>query len=287
MEPEVYIIRVLTPTHVGAGSGLGHIDLPIYREAHTGYPAIPATAIKGVLRTKAILELASEKSASPKDIEEAIESEEEKKGLPDDVMKEVKRLREAFGSRNSEGKLIFTDARILFFPVRSLKGIFALITCPYVIKRFYEDVQKNGLPRIDLSEKECIPLGHKNITRFGDKEVVVLEEFSFEVKKTDIPHIPTPEGVDKERVVLVHDDVFKHMVESYTEIQTHIKVDLKKGTVEDGALWTEEYLPTESVLYFMVFRNKSDFQIERGVYQIGGNSSTGKGIVEVRKYENP
>ncbi|RMG22669.1 MAG: type III-B CRISPR module RAMP protein Cmr4, partial [Methanobacteriota archaeon] len=39
-----------TPTHVGSGSELGVVDLPIQRERHTGFPKFEASSIKGSLR---------------------------------------------------------------------------------------------------------------------------------------------------------------------------------------------------------------------------------------------
>jgi len=42
-----------TPLHVGAGASVGAIDQPIVRERHTGFPVIPGTTIKGVLRDAA------------------------------------------------------------------------------------------------------------------------------------------------------------------------------------------------------------------------------------------
>ncbi|MGB9874255.1 MAG: RAMP superfamily CRISPR-associated protein, partial [Hydrogenobacter sp.] len=74
------------------------------------------------------------------------------------------------------------------------------------------------------------------------------------------------------------DELFTHMVKTYTEIQTHIKVSIETGTVERGALWTEEYVPSEAVFYFMV---DGDYTISEKTFQIGGNTTSGKGIVEV------
>jgi len=42
-----------TPLHVGAGSSVGAIDQPIQRERHTGFPTIPGSSLKGVLRDTA------------------------------------------------------------------------------------------------------------------------------------------------------------------------------------------------------------------------------------------
>jgi CRISPR-associated protein Cmr4 len=50
MRKEYYLLKVLTPLHIGAGQGLGHVDLPIVREGHTNFPYIPGTSLKGALR---------------------------------------------------------------------------------------------------------------------------------------------------------------------------------------------------------------------------------------------
>ena len=49
------------------------------------------------------------------------------------------------GEGNSHaGAITLTDARILAFPVRSLKGVFAWVTCPAVLERLARDL---GLAR--------------------------------------------------------------------------------------------------------------------------------------------
>jgi CRISPR-associated protein Cmr4 len=42
------------------------------------------------------------------------------------------------GKEVGAGKVLFSDAFIVLFPVKSAKGIFSLTTCPYVINRFFE-----------------------------------------------------------------------------------------------------------------------------------------------------
>jgi len=58
MRKEYYLLKVLTPLHIGAGQGLGHVDLPIVREAHTNFPYIPGTSLKGALRNWEINQVA-------------------------------------------------------------------------------------------------------------------------------------------------------------------------------------------------------------------------------------
>jgi CRISPR-associated protein Cmr4 len=50
MKQNLLYLFTRTPLHVGAGSAVGAIDQPIQRERHTGFPLIPGSSIKGVLR---------------------------------------------------------------------------------------------------------------------------------------------------------------------------------------------------------------------------------------------
>ncbi len=309
MNFETYFIRVLTPMHVGAGEGLGHIDLPIERETHTGFPSIQATAIKGPIRTEEILKISKgideskEKSLRNFAKEKlGIENSDElgKASIVEKILENIKPeiLREApgdimdilnkiifladkLGSKDREGSLAFVDARILFFPIKSLKGIFALITCPYVLERFKRDTNiTTFLSETSIADDECFVTDNSIITVNNQ---VVLEEFVLNVKERKIQSQQVFPTVDSKRVAIVHDDMFSHIVKNYTEIQTHIKVDIEKGTVEKGALWTEEYVPAETIFYFKVISKNGNFISMPDILQIGGNSSTGKGIVEVIK----
>jgi len=109
----------ITPVHAGSGAELSVIDLPIQREKHTGFPVIWGQSLKGVLRR-------------------AYE------GLDDSQSKQKTEI--IFGpptDRASEhaGAISVGDAKVLLFPVRSLKGVFAYVTCPLVLDRFIEDIE--------------------------------------------------------------------------------------------------------------------------------------------------
>jgi len=47
-----FFIKSITPLHVGSGSDLGVVDLPIQRESHTGFPKIEASSLKGSIRSE-------------------------------------------------------------------------------------------------------------------------------------------------------------------------------------------------------------------------------------------
>jgi CRISPR-associated protein Cmr4 len=295
-EIKPFFIKVITPLHVGSGSDLGVVDLPIQREAHTGFPKIEASSLKGAIRSE---------------FENKAQNGDEKKKIHivfgcDDCEKELPNI---FTSENKDfsGALGFSDARILFFPVKSVKGVFAYITCPMVLKRFKDDIAICGkniqegfdIPLDTVEGNECIILDDK--CKIDNTNSVILEEYSFTIKETktkDYIKIPNLD-IENERIVIVSDDNFTHFVKNSTDVITRTKIDNITGTVAQGALFTEEYLPSETVMYSLAiankpFNNESDLTDENSVMkyftdkfkenniiQIGGNSTLGKGIVKI------
>jgi len=291
MRKEHYLLKVLTPLHIGAGQGLGHVDLPIVREAHTNFPYLPGTSLKGALRNLEINQVARARGERPSQVEERLKSDQ-KEG-------DILRLAKIFGVAGEgaeegkevgAGKVLFSDAFIVLFPAKSAKGIFSLTTCPYAINRFFE------LLGIDQRVKD-VPEGkvkvpstkdHKNLI---NNNKLLLEEFVFEAEESEelkkfVELVGTFVGEEnKRRIVCVNDTDFKDFVSNYTEVQTHIKIDLNTGTVKEGALWTEEYVPAESVFAFsLVFLEEIDFT-PPPTFHLGGDITTGKGFVKVQRLE--
>ena len=126
-----FFMIVETPLHAGSGQDLGIVDMPIQRERHTSFPKIEGSGLKGSVR-----EVFEERA---NDIDErkrihtvfGYDDSEKDKGVKD-IFKENKEFQGALG---------FTDARTLLFPVKSMKGIFAWITCPKVLDRFKRDLE--------------------------------------------------------------------------------------------------------------------------------------------------
>jgi hypothetical protein len=49
----LFTLYTRSPLHVGSGTSVDVVDLPIMRERVTGFPVIPATSLKGVLLQRA------------------------------------------------------------------------------------------------------------------------------------------------------------------------------------------------------------------------------------------
>ena len=291
-----------TSLHMGSGTSLSYVDLPIQREKHTDFPIMQASGIKGVIREFA------------------------ERQWKDDKIK----VETIFGPEEGDkfaSCIIFTDAKILLFPVRSVAGIFAWVSCPFVLKRFKRDLESAGVEFKDNNEEINIPepSGEEKIIVITDSILkvqstnqVMLEEFVFNVEddsksnqatqiankiKEFLPENPALQDLINElptRFCIVADNVFKDFVKLAIEIQTRIKINQTTGIVEEGALFTEELVPSESVFYSLVFFNDPYNKIN-GVQnvddvmnatqnlfsnfpllQLGGDETLGRGLLRVK-----
>jgi CRISPR-associated protein Cmr4 len=319
---KVVFFQALSPVHMGAGQGLDHIDLPIQREQHTKYPIFYASGIKGALRQyaleRAIEECRKESENSEITLSKLDNLVEKQKCNEDNKNEEecseqIKALANIFGSQDCRGKITITDAKILFFPVKSLKGIFAYVSCPFVLERYADNTENKKLleivKKLNLKEGEILASPKLIVEKIGKKERIVLEEFELEMTKEEeeklsaeiLNNLALPKELLQKisyRIAIVDDETFGYFVENFTEVVNRIKVNPETGTVKEGGLWTEEYLPAESVLYSLWFESEELTEKEEkylppnnSLLILGGDQTIGKGLVklylkEVLKDEN-
>ncbi len=327
-----FFIRAITPVHAGSVNDLGIVDLPIQREGHTGFPKIEASTLKGSIRD------AFELKAKSKENEEDKIKEEIKIHLifgydETNASQNVRNFFETLDFTQFSSAIAFADARILLFPVKSLKGVFAYATCPQVLKRLNEDLKMAFLGdeiEINGDKKkidEILSVPNENTVANESKLIVqgnqvVLEEYLFEVeKKQEVSELAQilsrltgiEEDSLKERLIVLSDDDFADFVKLSTEVITRIKINNETGTVDQGALFTEEYLPAETVMYSIAFfsplfvpedkkekikeklgnsfdfsedTTKNFFKDLSKILQIGGNETIGKGFIEVNLFHS-
>jgi len=332
-----------TPLHAGSGSDLGVVDLPIQRERHTSYPKIESSSLKGALRedfesNRNEINIQGKKFKVNENAPKRSKAKGVGIGFP---------LTLAFGPEGDEadkahaGALGFTDARILLFPVKSMRGVFAWITCPAVLRRFERDMrlveglsefQISGIPSSsDLSGNNGNFAGHfTNCTAaIPNADAVILEEYTFNLATSHLDSVKVKlddNGGEeqllghylsdalainddflreklKTDILIISDDDFRDFVEMSTEVITRTKIDNETGTVQKGGLFTEEYLPTDSLMYALVMsapvfqpedkkkncllKSEEDVMnyFEQGlreVIQLGANATLGKGILRTR-----
>jgi CRISPR-associated protein Cmr4 len=267
-------IYTRTPLHVGAGSSVGPIDLPVQRERHTAHPIIPGSSIKGVLR------------------------DYYQRGLGQDEDQAKALFGKPYDEDAQAGRVAFGEARLLLFPVRSARGSYSLVTCPMALQRYARDAGVGiDLPgRVDAMHA----LAGKDLVIEGKKgPVAVLEEYALAVDG------PFPEAwaehlcgrLDdavlkggRHRLALVSDGDFSHFVQTCCQVNQHVAIDSKTGTVKPRALFNLETVPSEALFYVPVNVLDAagednplftDLAGER-LLQFGGNSTTGLGFCTVR-----
>jgi CRISPR-associated protein Cmr4 len=333
-----------TPLHAGGGTSLGGVDLPIQRERHTQYPMIQSSTIKGVLRDLAYrvegIDSATRRDFQSKrkaDTEEALTSEAD----ADNMTSKILSLEAAFGPETDRADthasaLSFADARILLFPVRSLQGVFAWVTSPFVLQRFARELERVGCAvpwRVPSVRDEEALVSSKSTVTAG--ESVVLEEYDFTVSKDDtnreaVDQIAqylsetldvfgrtsgasaywsnrlwneTASEAGRSNLIILPDTAFRDFVIFSTEVVSRIRIDRETGTAAQGALWSEEHLPSDSVLYVPVLaspprgpktKGASDESSimkllsrileseEASAMQLGGDETVGRGFARLR-----
>jgi CRISPR-associated protein Cmr4 len=295
----IYWIHTLSPTHVGTGRGLGYIDLPIHRDCLTGWPAIPATAFKGVWA----------------DCFQATDGA--RKADPDS--------RDAFGvasdvaGSSTAGALVPTDARLVCLPVRSFRGTFAWCTSRLALEFLRRDLEMAGSlsPPARVGEPEALTALHPQegsvlTYRQGanGQQKIFLADLDFKASPDEATdkwakfiadHVFTDQAWKTQfsrRFVVIPEEAFNFLCETATEIAARVRIDDGKKTVAKGALWNEELLPPETILAGIiscdrVYGNTAgggpDLPRERVLMdkfakaplslQIGGKASTGRGQV--------
>ena len=267
----LFTFYTLTPLHAGAGESAGAVDLPIQREKHTEYPVVYSSGIKGSFRYFFECNKVDEK-----DINLIFGKE---------------------GDESGSGKVIFTDAKIFLFPVRSSEGVFKWVTCPFIIERIKNDLKFIGV------EKEIGKItisGHyEGMSSKNNGKTIILEDFPVTIKspiEKDVYELIknlTSQHFDdetlKDRLIIVSDGVFKTLVKNATQIIARNVLDEVKISKN---VWYEETVPPDSLFYLItipafggdnaigIFKGEID-EIENKALQIGGNETIGYGLVRM------
>lgn len=273
-----------TAIHAGASTANHVIDLPIMREHSTGWPVVFGSAVKGAMRAKATLAKLDKPA-----------------------------LFALFGpdtdnAGDHAGSLLMGDARILLLPVRSLTTQFRYVTSPDLLKRWQRDMQRAGVSLADFSIPQ--PAANTAWVASGCKTSdLFLEEYVYSTDGTVIQDelinaLVTISGRSREelehKLTIVNDDQFSLLCRAAIPVNARVAINSDTKTVKPGALWYEESLPAETVLYTLVGAQDSrhpefkksapklldTFTTElidsRPYLQLGGNETTGMGWCKIQ-----
>jgi len=294
---KVMFIYTETSLHCGSGTSLGVIDLPIQREKYTDYPVCQASGIKGVIR----------------------EWFDVKYGDRDEKIKYT--FGPDFGRGESEahaGAATFTDGKLLLFPVRSLYGVFAYTTSVFALSRLKRDLELAGVKvawNIPQDPGKVLGVTESKAKTVDNK--VVLEEYTFDFQADDsvkkiaewIAGNAISQGEEyefwrekvKNDLFILPENAFRDFVKFSTEVQARIRINNATKTVDKWALFYEEALPCDSLLYSVVLAHDPTCdkanrppglqghtevmnfisKIDGNRLQFGGDTTIGRGIVNV------
>ncbi len=292
MNARLSFIHVLSPLHAGTGQGSGIIDLPIAREKATNLPYFPGSSFKGTL--KAHYTGANKAQVYGTD-------------MPD-----------AYADEHAASSVQISDQKLLLLPMRSLAGVFAWVTCPYVLHRLERDINATGrkdkgsehiaIPTV--SDTDCLIAKADGAIKstismdIGKEKAVYLEDLDFHAQENAevmawarwIGKQVFPQDADWqrmliERICVVHDNVFTFLLETATEVTARIRLKEESKTVEQGGLWYEEALPTETILSGLVLatpHGQAPLSPEQvfavvnthsgALLQLGGSATVGRGL---------
>jgi len=281
VEARLLFVYALSSLHAGTEQGVGVIDLPVAREKATGLPYLPGSSLKGVLR------------------DACRDNEMRKKVFGPD----------ADSAHEHAGSVQISDQRLLLLPVRSLKGTFAWVTSPYILRRFLRDAENVGVSSIPSGvpvptlETSCLVSNDGSAIVLNNQ--VILEDLDL-TAETNSDAREWAEWIDRQvfpddtsgqemlnaRFCVVHDDVMSFLLDTATEVFARVRLREDAKTVETGGLWYEEALPAETVLAGLILANpvkaKPDevFETFSGLMekplQLGGKATVGRGLCRLR-----
>lgn len=292
-----FLLQSLDPVHVGMGGyRLGRVDLPIAREPGTNLPKLPGTSLNGAIRYYAALSYGGDK------IKCAGQGDDKKGGhcgKPDcPICYTFGSLTSENG--HEKGALAATvrifDARILLFPVYSVAGP-VWVTSPETLRDFGWEVDKTptfekssvevfvgeelkkhsvlnlGWLMVRVADTDTFKLekclckaangstggGDNNCSRQEPEGEKVCQESEVSALKILINGIPE---TIKNRIVLVPDAIFSHVVNSNLEVRTSVSIDPETGAAKQGALFIYEAIPRATIFWLDVIENdyRRDFK---------------------------
>jgi CRISPR-associated protein Cmr4 len=283
----VLLLYAESAVHWGAGSAIGAVDLPIQRERHTGYPCGQGSGLKGSLRDFL--------SGRP--------------GISE------RHITAIFGPDTNAGDkhagcVLIGDASLLLFPIRSLRGTFAYATSRLALARFQRHTRL--FEKIPPEPQDGTALVAPNgALVLKNHNAVVLEEVRFSAAVDQVLGSIAAKIREWAQGSLLADRIGTHIVllpetdfasftRSSTIFETHVRIDDKSHTAEEGGLFTAEFLPPDTLMYCPLtclppfvkdppeelktpqgVRQYLSEQLNKKQFQTGADATTGRGLMRI------
>lgn len=277
----VQVGLTLDPVHVGTGgTRIGGVDLAIVRDPATRLPKIPGSSLAGVYRTYVAMAETEEAGSALKDRlpyyphcaglgQPRGNSYSGHCGRPDCPVCTI------FGFARGQsggfaGLLSFSDAHILLFPVPTYMGPY-WVTSPMALQGLGIELSGISENAVYLDEKE------------KDREYLNLGWLLLPVKiYSNIKEFRNERGLERvnvprdilERIALLPDHLFAHVVNSNLEVRTSVSINPETGAAEEGALFSYEALPRKTLLVWeTIAKNPQHFKINGEPIKLDGNGA--------------
>jgi CRISPR-associated protein Cmr4 len=238
MQISKHLAVCLDPTRIGDGGyRLGRVDNSIVRERSSGIPYLPGTSWAGVVRAAAACVR-----------------------KPDGSPIACSVIDEAFGTAAGEdqggGESIvrFYDSHLVLFPVASQRGTIYVST-PERLQEWLAQDAGEGRDRGELTIPDglddenavTVVLGNENAAALNLGWLLLptaspANTVSRWLPSKQLPHI--------QRIAVVSDKIFYHLVNGYLEVRNSVAIDDVTGTAKTGALFAYEALPRGTVVSF-------------------------------------
>ena len=287
MTEYVLYLYAESPVHTGAAGSLDVLDLPVQREAATGYPVIWGQSLKGALR-QAARNAGRDRSWPESRVAgvfgSAIQDQDEDSGKP--------------------GTLAVGDAQLIAMPVPTLRHTFAWLTSEIALGRLARKYKTLELaapapPSVRSDGGICSSAAWTE----ADDEVLgpclVGFERPFSEQLAEWAARIAADALGEDEVfkpfadklradlVLVGADIVPVLLRECTEQAVRVQLHEDKKTVKEGPFYSE-YLPAETIMAAsLTLRETGDTEDNRraldellnGLLQIGGDETLGKGLM--------
>jgi CRISPR-associated protein Cmr4 len=276
-----------SPVHTGAAGSVDVLDLPVQREAATGYPVIWGQSLKGALRQ------AARDSGRDRDWPES-------------------RVAEVFGSAiqdqgedgGTPGTLAVGDAQLVAMPVPTLRRTFAWLTSEIALGRLARkykalDLAAPAAPSVRSDAGICSSEAWIEADQevlgpclvgferpFSQPLATWADRIAADALGDDEVFNPFTDKLRAD-LVLVGADIVPVLLRECTEQAVRVQLYEDKKTVKEGPFYSE-YLPAETIMAAsLTLRGKGDSEdnqraleeVLNGLLQIGGDETLGKGLM--------
>lgn len=309
-------LYAVSPVHMGAGQAVGVIDNPIQRERHTGHPCFAGSGIKGAVRHGfEALSKGSKIDKPLKDVIDALLGPD-----PDPESRNGKDLHAgavSFGDaqlvalpvRSLKGGYVYATCPQAISRARRLMGLIGIKAQWHVLPEVAEGHCLLANPA--LTAERQVNGGQQNVLHLEAFEYAAQERESAAVKAiaTDLAakSLPAGDGYAFFRnklqtdLVVLSDTDFAYFAQNAMLVEPHVRIDPNTGTAKDGGLFYTENLPPESILVAPMLASKTRVGkddeaaelvmlkiktvIDGELLQIGGDATTGRGLVVAKMVE--